>query len=192
MIKAILFSIATIALMAGPNTVSAQTQVADSTAKAPMLDAGLKNAIRSMPIINNMGMPKLDGPALVVTFFASWCPPCRPEFAELNIVQQAFSDSDVTMIAINLFEGNIPDDGGARMERFLDSTQPGFAVIQPDTDNVANLVFGGIDRIPTVYIYDRAGHPVFTFIHQQGATKMHTTAAEIIPHIRKAMSQSTQ
>lgn len=169
-----------------------QPASAQSPARAPVLDTALKDTIRAMTVVNDRKMPVLEGRGLVISFFASWCPPCRPEFAELNALRQTFSSDDLTIIAINLFESYFADEGGARMKRFLRQTQPGFVVVQAKDDVTVTQSFGGVDRIPTVYIYDRAGNPVYTFIHQQGASKMHATAKEITPFIQKALTSPTK
>jgi thiol-disulfide isomerase/thioredoxin len=189
MIKAVLFSMAAVFLILGLHPVFTQTLAAQSTADIPIFGSPPKDIIRSLNIINRQEMPVLQDRVIVVAFFASWCPPCRPEFAELNTVRRAFSGDDVSVIAINRFENHFPDSSGARMKRFLRTTGPEFTVIEPNSDEVIKRIFGDISRIPTVYVYDRAGHPVYSFIHQQGATKMHTKAADIMPHINRALSR---
>jgi len=183
MFRALQIPVVALALAIGLQTASAQ---------APTLDVLMKETIQSMTVINDQKMPVLKDRAVVVTFFASWCPPCRPEFGELNTLRQAFAEDDLSIIAINRFEGHFEDKNGHRMKRFMAATQPAFAVLQPDTDGGHHGVFEEVSRIPTVYIYDRTGQPVYTFIHERGATKMHATAAEIIPHVHEALSLATQ
>ena len=174
-------------LVTGPKTLSAQTPT-----KAPTLDAARINTIQTMAVINNRKLPAVQGRGLVVAFFASWCPPCRPEFGQLNKLHRMFSPEDVNIVAINLFEDYFADKNGVRMKRFLGETRPDFAVLQAKDDTIIKQTFGGVDRIPTVYVYDRIGNPVYTFIHMEGASKMHVTAKEIAPHIRKALTSTTK
>ena len=166
-------------------------QLTQSKAVAPVLDDGLKGTIQAMDVMNHAAMPALQDQALVVAFFASWCPPCRPEFGELNTLRAAFPEQDLAIIAINIFEGHFEDGNGARMKRFLVATNPAFTVLKPGSEADTKRLFGGVDRIPTVFIYDRAGQPVHSFIHQKGATKMHATAAEIMPFVQTALSPAS-
>ena len=79
-------------------------------------------------------LPSLDGPALtaadladhvvVVNFFASWCPPCDPEFDNLKQVDQDYRGRGVTVISINIFEDYFGDDGGPRLKGFLADKAP--------------------------------------------------------------------
>ena len=91
---------------------------------------------------------------------------CRPEFGHLNEVHQAFSEKDVTILAVNLVEDLFKKGMKRRMAWFLDATKPSFAVLRSAKDREIEKRFGGVDRIPTVYLFDHTGKPVFTFIHQ--------------------------
>jgi len=186
-IRVFLIVFVIMALVTGPKTLSAR-----SPTKTPSIGAAVINAIQTMEVINDRKLPVMQGRGLVVAFFASWCPPCRPEFGELNKLRHMFSLDDVNIVAINLFEDYFADKNSARMKRFLGNTQPDFAVLQAKDDIATRQTFGDVDRIPTVYVYDRTGDPVYTFVHQEGASKMHVTAEEIAPHIRNALTSSTR
>lgn len=158
---------------------------AQSKAQAPMLDGPLKQFIAEMTPLAGQPSETLEGKVVVVTFFASWCPPCRPEFGHLNEVRQAFPEDQVTILAINLFEDFFRKGMERRMARFLNATRPDFPVLRADDDGMVEVKFGGVDRIPTVYVFDQQGKPAFTFIHQDGATKTHATAEELTAALRK-------
>ncbi len=127
------------------------------------------------PVRGNMSAELPTKGPVIVTFFASWCPPCRDEFVELN--QLAAKGADTTIIGVNLFE----DFGGAkvpaRMERFLDHTRPQFPLVVGSQE--IRLAFGAIDRIPSIVVFGRSGAEVWRFRHQRNATKTHASGAEI-------------
>ena len=120
---------------------------------------------------------------VVVTFFASWCPPCLPEFMTLNALKKHPDAQGVTIIAVNIFE----DFGGknpARMQRFLSRTEPDFPVVKGSAE--IRAAFGGVSRIPTLVVYDEQGRESWRFVHEQGATKMTADLDEIVAALRAA------
>ncbi len=124
---------------------------------------------------------RLTGRVVVVGFFASWCPPCRPEFANLKRAKQTFG-ADLEVVAVNIHEAFGGDDGGVRLRKFLQQTAPNFFVLA-DGEAVAPQ-FGGVERIPTVFVFDRQGRQRLEFIHAQGASKTHATFEELAAAIR--------
>ena len=120
----------------------------------------------------------LKGKVVLVSFFASWCPPCRIEFSHLNELRAEYDTDDVAIIAVNLWENwSTFQDDGARLNRFLLKTEPVFSVVK--SDDATGLLFGDVQRIPTVFVWDRAGNPALHFIHEVDAEKTNPTMAEL-------------
>lgn len=147
---------------------------------------------------NITGRPALSGPRLnratlsnrpvVISFFASWCPPCNAEFKHLAELHTAYKDRGVVFVAINHFENFTGfDDGGARLKRFLDRHEPPFSVIRGSDDIAASL--GNVTRVPTVFVFDSDGKTVLHFIHRKDAKKTNPTMAELRGAIDKALSR---
>ncbi len=118
---------------------------------------------------------------VVVTFFASWCPPCLDEFKALNVISSEFGPDNITVVALNVFE-EFDDNDEARMQAFLQNTQPEFTVLKGNKDT--RELFGGIKRIPTLLVFDRSGRQAFNFVHQRGAEKQSVDASELLDAIR--------
>ncbi len=136
------------------------------------------------PVTGSPALPlPIDGP-VVVTFFASWCPPCTDEFRHLNTLAQSEALTDASILGINLFEDFGGQKNPARMARFLKSTQPQFPLIAGTED--MRIGFGPIDRIPTVIVFDASGREVWRFVHARGAEKTHVTYDELAKALERA------
>ena len=123
---------------------------------------------------------------VVVTFFASWCPPCTDEFKALNEVRAAYPAGKATIVAVNLFEKWGGKEDPVRMARFLKRTKPDFYVVKGNKQIAKD--FGKIERIPSLVVYDPKGKEVWRFIHLRGAEKMSATASEIKAALDKSLA----
>ena len=153
-------------------TASAQQSGPVFASEARAIVAGLP-AVVDARAVNGAS---LENKPVLVTFFASWCPPCREEFAHLNELRQEFADSDLQIIAINVHEAWDENDA-IRMKKFIDTTKPSFPAVVGSKE-IRDL-FGGIDRIPTVYGFSRSGEHVYRFIHKRGSKKTNASFDEL-------------
>lgn len=160
-------------MAAGVKPVAAKPQ----NIPIPQLNAALIEALAGLDHIAGAPFSPPDGKVTVVTFFASWCPPCRTEFRHLSAVRRHYPAADLDIVAINLFETWAGQSNGARLDRFLKDTNPRFTVIR-GTDDISKR-FGGITRIPTLLVFDRKGRMAYRFIHKTGATKQQVEEAEL-------------
>ena len=127
----------------------------------------------------------LTGRVVVIGFFASWCPPCRPEFETLNAIREEFAHEDVEVVAVNIFEDHFKQDLESRLASFLVKTAPLFKVVG-EGERVAEL-FGPVTRIPTTFVFARDGQPAMHFIHEQGASKTHASLDELRAAVAAAL-----
>lgn len=126
--------------------------------------------------------------SVVVTFFASWCPPCREEFQILNTLRDEFSADDLTIVAVNVFE-DFNDNDEMRLKQFLSDTAPEFHVVSGTEETKQH--FGNINRIPTLFVFDAHGQPAMHFIHRQGASKSTVELNELRKAIRATLDSNS-
>lgn len=91
---------------------------------------------------------KLRGKNVMISFFASWCRPCKSELDELERIYR--NDKNAAIIAINLDDSESED---FNLEEFRAKYSFKFAKI---TDAQVND-FGRPKKLPTLYVIDENG-----------------------------------
>ena len=148
-------------------------------AQPPALSGDGKRHLQSLALFEGSPTPVYGNRPILVTFFASWCPPCTAEFRELNKLRAAFPEDRLAILAVNLFEDYSKDKNGRRMQRFLKRTAPTFPLVHAGDKAKLEEIFGPLKRIPTVFIFDADGRVIYSFIHETGATKMNSSFEEM-------------
>lgn len=94
-----------------------------------------------------------SGKALLVTFFATWCAPCRKEIPVLKELQKKYSQEGFSIIGIS-----VDEKGPAIVAKLVEKEQINYPVLMADTATPRE--FGGIFGIPTSFLVNKAGHVV--------------------------------
>lgn len=121
-----------------------------------------------------------DSKVVIVTFFASWCPPCREEFGHLKQLYTEYHQSGLEVIAVNLFEDFDNFSNDKRLAAFLNLTKPPFTVVKGN--EIVSQQFGAVLRIPTLFIFNRQGRRVLRFANEVGGQQM-TLDVEVLRHV---------
>jgi thiol-disulfide isomerase/thioredoxin len=128
-------------------------------AQKASLDDGLRENLKSLEALRGkVDDSAFDGRPLLVTFFASWCPPCRQEMGELASYIED-NGNKVSMIAVNWMEGFVGRPNPRSVKRFLDFIHPSIPAVVGDDDLGQRL--GGIRAVPAVVIFDGQGKQIF-------------------------------
>jgi len=99
-----------------------------------------------------VALSRLKGRVVLVTFWATWCPPCKEELPMFDRLHREHESRGLTVLGVNVRE----DAATVRpFSRALGLTFP----LPLDADgNIARQY--GVIGLPTTFVIDRDGHPV--------------------------------
>jgi thiol-disulfide isomerase/thioredoxin len=132
------------------------------------------------PLIDIQGYQKIlqqhKGQPLLVTFWATWCEPCRDEYPMLNGLAKQYAPQGLKVVGVNLDQ----DGDLILMRRFLARYKPVFPnyrKMKGDENAFTNAVMPKWDgALPASFFYAKDGTQVG---HQIGAAGQETYDAAI-------------
>ncbi len=124
----------------------------NSAAAAKMPSFVLADAVDGAPVAST----DYTGKALLVTFFATWCPPCIQEIPTLIKLQEQFSKDGFSVLGFSMDEGG-PDV----VARLIKKRSINYPVLM--ADEATAQTFGGIVGIPTSFLINKEGNVVKTY-----------------------------
>ncbi len=114
---------------------------------------------------------------VMVSFFATWCPPCKAEIPHLNNLQEKYKNK-IKIIGV-LIEPNKDND---ELKKFIND----FAINYTITNSPANMAFadavGGVENIPFMIMYGKNGENI---THYLGAIPEEMIDADIQEALKK-------
>lgn len=117
---------------------------------------------QKVPVFPNLAFTQLDGSRqldlesfegrpVLMTFWASWCGPCRQELPELQKLAAELADEGFALITINM------DQSAVQGIRFLQRYEIDVPVYRMDPRALQAL---GVNSLPTNVLLDRERRPV--------------------------------
>jgi thiol-disulfide isomerase/thioredoxin len=100
------------------------------------------------------------GKPLLITFWATWCEPCRDEYPMLNQLAKEYAAKGLNVLGVNL------DDDGDKilMRRFMARYKPIFPNVRKkkggEADFVQTVMPGWNGAIPASFFYARDGRQI--------------------------------
>lgn len=90
------------------------------------------------------------GKAVVLNFWATWCPPCREEIPWFIELQKQYGSQGLQIVGVSMDEGGRED-----VERFAKEMGINYTVLLND-EKVSQL-YGGVNALPTTFYLARDG-----------------------------------
>jgi thiol-disulfide isomerase/thioredoxin len=112
---------------------------------------------------------QLEGQVLLVTFFATWCPPCIQEIPSLIALQKSYESKGFSVLAFSVDEGD-----PAPLHRLIEKFGINYPVLLAENNVVRG--FGGVTGIPVTFLVNRKGKIIKKYLGYVG----HDVLEEVI------------
>jgi len=104
---------------------------------------------------------QLEGQVLLVTFFATWCPPCIQEIPTLIELQNSYRSKGFSVLAFSVDEGDTTP-----LLRLIEKFGINYPVLLADLKITKG--FGGVSGIPVTFLVNRKGELVKKYLGYVG------------------------
>lgn len=120
-----------------------------------------------------LSIADFKGRALIINFWATWCPPCRAEIPALDAVYQAYRDKGVEVLGIDYGED------GDTVKGFLRDIKISYRIALDPYEEAADRY--RVAALPTSFFVDREG--VIRAVHLGGMDRqtIESQLSKILP-----------
>jgi peroxiredoxin len=94
-----------------------------------------------------------EGKVLLLTFFATWCPPCVEEVPVLNKLHNEFEANGFSVIGLS-----VDQQGLSTVARFVEKRGISYPVVMAEEKTTRD--FGGVYGIPVAFLVNKSGNVV--------------------------------
>lgn len=96
---------------------------------------------------------------VLVSFFATWCPPCKAEIPHLNNLQEKYKGK-IKIIGV-LIEPNKDND---ELKKFINSFAINYVIVNSPANQVFADAVGGVENIPFMIMYGKNGKNITHYL----------------------------
>jgi peroxiredoxin len=107
----------------------------------------------------SLSLSSLKGNVVLVSFWATWCPPCRDEMPSLNRLYRSTRDKGFVVVAVST------DRGASTVKDFLGKVLVDFPVLLDSGSKVAKEF--KVFSLPTTFLLNRDGIIVQKFLGEE-------------------------
>ena len=98
---------------------------------------------------NEVSLSSLKGKTVLLNFWATWCPYCRKERAELNTLHDEYKDRGLVIVSVSI------DRSLEKLKRYM-KEMPADYIVLSDTEGLSAGLYK-IMGLPTSYMIDSKG-----------------------------------
>ena len=155
---------------------------------APHVGAGVGNFAPDFKLTDvrtgkTVQLSDFKGKAVVVNFWATWCPPCKVEMPWFIALQRFHAAEGLQVIGIAM------DDAGAGpIAKFADDMNVNYPVLQ-GTEKVADL-YGGVDGLPTTFYIGRDGRVFKQILGEPSRSEVEQNVKAILHPVEGGATQT--
>ncbi len=119
------------------------------SAASKMPGFSLENVVTGKTVDSSV----FKGKALLVTFFATWCPPCMQEIPDLIKLQDEYAAKGFSVLGLSVDQG-----GAGIVKKLVEKRSINYPVLL--ADGAIAREFGGVVGIPTSFLVNGKGQIV--------------------------------
>ncbi|WP_211204035.1 TlpA family protein disulfide reductase [Chloroherpeton thalassium] len=108
-----------------------------------------------------LSLSDYKGKAVILNFWATWCPPCRAEIPDMIELQEEYGGENFTFIGVAV------GDQLERVKRFVENSGINYPVAMGNnaiTDDYGRFIEGGMRGIPTTFVISTKGEILGHFV----------------------------
>lgn len=110
-------------------------------------------------IENGFVFEELKGKAVLLNFFATWCPPCKGEIPHLIDLKEKYKDN-LVIVAV-LLEKNKNNN---ELKSFMNDYGINYIVTNSNQNYTMAEAVGGVQSIPTMFLYNKEGKVIQKYV----------------------------
>ena len=96
---------------------------------------------------------QFDGKVILLTFFATWCPPCVEEVPALKKLHNDLSENGFSVVGLS-----VDQHGPTTVARFVEKQEINYPILMAESKTTRD--FGGVYGIPVAFLVNRSGNVV--------------------------------
>lgn len=155
---------AAVALLAALIALFARSVLEGSATVAAELNDGQRPAAPnfSLPSLDGKGdvaLKSFRGKVVVLNFWASWCPPCRVEAPQFNLIQREYARRGVAVVGVD------SQDFASDARAWARELHVSYPLVHDSSNDVTNR-WGVTSGFPVTFVINRAGAVQKMFVTQ--------------------------
>ena len=110
-------------------------------------------SLESVPDGNIVESGSFTGKVLLLTFFATWCPPCAEEVPVLVKLHKELADAGFSVVGLS-----VDQQGAPIVAKFIEQREINYPVLMAEAQTTVD--FGGVYGIPVAFLVNKSGNVV--------------------------------